>query len=103
MAPCPCRRLGGSFGGHENTLTIVVDLLLDTWFAAAHSCVLANILEVLRDLVHLISLKVRHDDVDIVAAAVMHSAEKHEFGELRDRSARKNSGSCGRKIAHLPC
>ena len=71
----------------------MINLLLHAWFAVSSSSILANVLEVLRDLVHLLPFEVGNDDVDIVTAAIMHSAKKHEFGELLGTSARKNSGS----------
>ena len=71
----------------------MIDLLFYTGLAVAQGRVLAHVLEVLRDLVHLLPFEVGNDDVDIVTAAIMHSAKKHEFGELLGTSARKNSGS----------
>lgn len=49
------------------------------------SSILANVLEVLRDLVHLVPLEICNNDKDIVAAAVVHAAEEHKFGKLRGK------------------
>jgi hypothetical protein len=39
-----------------------------------------NELEVLRDIVHLLSFEIGHDDIYIVAAVVVHASEEHELG-----------------------
>ena len=70
-------------------LTIVINLLLHAWLAMASGGILANILEVVRNLIHLIALEIGHNDINIVAAAVVHAAEEHEFRKLPQREKHK--------------
>lgn len=60
-------------------LTIVVDFLLYTRFAVTHRGILADVLEVLCDLIHFISLEVRHNDIYIVAATIVHATQEHKL------------------------
>ena len=71
----------------------MVYLLFYAGFEVARGRILADILEVLCHLVHLVSLEIRYYDVDLVAASVMHAAKEHQLGELRgDRGRGVNFG-----------
>ena len=61
----------------------MIDLLLHARFTIPSRGILANILEILRNLVHFVALKISHYDIYLVAAAVVHAAEEHKFRELR--------------------
>ena len=43
---------------------------------------LTHVLEVLRNLVHFMPLEVSDNDVDVVAATIVHAAKEHKFWEL---------------------
>lgn len=61
----------------------MVDLLLCTRLAVSRRCVLTDILEVFGHLVHLVSFEVGDNDVNFIAAAIVHAAEEHKLWELR--------------------
>lgn len=64
-------------------LTVMIDLLLCARLAVSRRCVLTDILEVFGHLVHLVSFEVGDNDVNFIAAAIVHAAEEHELWELR--------------------
>ena len=65
------------------TLTVMIDLLLHARFTIPSRGILANVLEIFRNLVHLVALEISHYDIYLVAATVVHAAEEHKFRELR--------------------
>lgn len=81
-------------------LTVMIDLLLCARLAVTRRCVLTDILEVFGHLVHLVSFEVRDNDVNFVAAAIVHAAEEHELWELRGF---RGLYARGRTDRHVPC
>ena len=73
----------------RTTLTIVINLLFYAWFAMASGGILADVFEVLCDLIHLIPLEIGHNDINVVAATVVHAAEEHKFWKLPQGEKRR--------------
>lgn len=65
--------------------TFVLYLALDTLLARPAKGILADQLEVICHVVHLLALQIRYDDEDLVAAQIMHAAQEHQFWQLRRR------------------
>ena len=63
-------------------LTIMVNLPFHAWLAITGGGMLTHVLEVLRNLVHFMPLEVSDNDVDVVAATIVHAAKEHKFWEL---------------------
>ncbi len=63
-------------------LTIMIDLLFYARLAVSLRSILADILEVIGHLVHLVSLEIRYYHIYLVAATVVHAAEEHQLREL---------------------
>lgn len=60
-------------------------LALYTWFTPSSKAIIADKLEVIRDVVHFLSFKVCDYDVYFIAAGIMHAAQQHEFWELHNK------------------
>lgn len=62
-------------------LTLLVDFPLEACFdGCVAERMLAYELEVFGGSVHLGALHVGYDDVNVVAAVIVHASQKHEFG-----------------------
>ena len=70
----------------EWILTVMVDLLLYTGFTWPIRRVPTDVREVLCYLVHLMTLEICDDNVDLVAATVVHAAKEHKLRELTQRT-----------------
>jgi hypothetical protein len=62
-------------------LTFALDLPFQTRFQMLGPVTRrpTNELEVLRDVVHLLSFEIGHNDIYVVAAVVVHASEEHEL------------------------
>jgi hypothetical protein len=66
--------------------TFIQKLACNAWFHRSAKGTSTYKFEIFCRVVHLLSLQVRDDDVDIIAAMIVHAPEEHQLRQLAQQA-----------------
>lgn len=71
------------YEGGEKDNTLLLYPSLHAWFTGSSKAITGNEFKIFGHVIHFLCLEISNNNVDLIAAGIMHPAKEHKFRKLR--------------------